>query len=65
MSLGMLRRIEKLEDARRINVPRTFIIWDSGPAHVEAERDRLRRVEGMSDADRVVTVGWLPVQDAA
>lgn len=56
----MLRRIERPEEAQRINVPRTFILWDHGPQHVAAETDRLRRKRGMTDTDRLVVVGWPP-----
>ncbi|GAC1550123.1 MAG: hypothetical protein NVS2B5_05790 [Beijerinckiaceae bacterium] len=60
MIIGLLRRLNRLETASRINVPRTFVLWDEGPEQVAAEQERLRREEGMTDSDRVIVVGWLP-----
>lgn len=62
-SIGTMRRLERLELARRINVPRTFILWDNGPEHVAAETERLRLNHGMTDADQLIVATWLPVQD--
>lgn len=61
MTTGMLRRIERLEDAGGINGPRAFILWDHGPGYAAAEIDRLRRERRITDVDQLIVVGWLPV----
>lgn len=64
MNRGHESRLRLLESAA--SPRRQFFIFDEsylGPFDLEAEKDKLRRERGMTDADDVVMVSWLPPKD--
>ena len=65
MNRGQETRLRLLESSAPLG--RRFFICDCPPGNpafdLEAEKDRLRREHGMTDADEVVVVSWLPPQD--
>jgi len=65
MNRGHESRLRLLESAAAPR--RQFFIFDESslgrPFDLEAKKEELRRERGITDADEVVTVSWLPPKD--
>lgn len=60
MNRSIATRLEKLENVSRAG--RQFILWDNSALDplfdLEAEKERLRREQGITDQDSLVIIGW-------
>lgn len=51
-------RLRKLEAANKPQ--RTFVMWAESGVDVKAETARLRHEKGMTDADLLLVISWIP-----
>ena len=55
--MSLKTRLKKLEASTAAS--RTFVIWQKPGVDVEAETERLKREQGMTDSDLLVVISWL------
>jgi hypothetical protein len=64
MTRNLLGRVRKLEEAIAPRRPAFFTVFDDGlsPVELEAEIERVRKAQGMTENDEALIVRWEPEQ---